>query len=101
MSYNILADQYAGTSYAQQVLFKYCPTQLLDNNYRRQLVLQEVLAYQVGLLLGTPCCCGVHGHSYDWGTGVDWHLRTTPAVHVQFVPVGWTPPIHACLDPTA
>jgi 2',5'-phosphodiesterase len=47
MSYNILADQYAGTSYAQQVLFKYCPTELLDNNYRRQLVLQEVMRYQV------------------------------------------------------
>jgi 2',5'-phosphodiesterase len=51
MSYNILADQYAGTSYAQQVLFKYCPTELLDNNYRRQLVLEEVLRYQVGGLL--------------------------------------------------
>jgi 2',5'-phosphodiesterase len=48
MSYNILADQYAGTSYAQKVLFGYCPTPLLDNNYRRQLVLEEVLAYQVG-----------------------------------------------------
>jgi 2',5'-phosphodiesterase len=48
MSYNILADQYAGTSYAQQVLFKYCPTELLDNNYRRQLVLEEVMRYQVG-----------------------------------------------------
>lgn len=51
MSYNTLADQYAGTSYAQQVLFNYCPTKLLDNNYRRQLVLEEVLRYQVGGLL--------------------------------------------------
>ena len=47
MSYNILADQYAGTAYAQQVLFDYCPTELLDNQYRRQLVLQEVIRYQV------------------------------------------------------
>ncbi|KIY94553.1 hypothetical protein MNEG_13410 [Monoraphidium neglectum] len=30
------------------VLFDYCPTPLLDNNYRRQLVLEEVVAYQVG-----------------------------------------------------
>jgi 2',5'-phosphodiesterase len=51
MSYNILADQYAGTAYAQKVLFDYCPTPLLDNNYRRQLVLEEVLAYQVGRLV--------------------------------------------------
>ncbi|WIA16733.1 hypothetical protein OEZ85_013387 [Tetradesmus obliquus] len=51
MSYNILADQYAGTSYAQQVLFNYCPTKLLDNNYRRQLVLEEVLRYQPDI-----CC---------------------------------------------
>jgi len=48
MSYNILADQYAGTAYAQQVLFDYCPTELLDNQYRRQLVLQEVIRYQGG-----------------------------------------------------
>ncbi|GBF89998.1 hypothetical protein Rsub_02704 [Raphidocelis subcapitata] len=50
MSYNILADQYAGTSYAQKVLFDYCPTPLLDNNYRRQLVLEEVAAYQPDVL---------------------------------------------------
>ena len=25
LSYNILADQYAGSEYAQNVLFKYCP----------------------------------------------------------------------------
>lgn len=50
MSYNILADQYAGTAYAQKVLFNYCPSKLLDNNYRRQLVLEEVLAYQPDVL---------------------------------------------------
>jgi hypothetical protein len=33
---------------SSQVLFKYCPTELLDNNYRRQLVLEELLRYQVG-----------------------------------------------------
>lgn len=32
----------------RQVLFSYCPTELLDNNYRRQLVLEEVKRYQVG-----------------------------------------------------
>jgi 2',5'-phosphodiesterase len=55
MSYNILADQYAGTSYAQQVLFRYCPAELLDNNYRRQLVLEEVMRYQVGSYLDKNC----------------------------------------------
>lgn len=30
-----------------QVLFQYCPTELLDNNYRRQLVLEEITRYQV------------------------------------------------------
>jgi hypothetical protein len=72
MSYNILADQYAGTSYAQQVLFKYCPTQLLDNNYRRQLVLQEVLRYQVRALPQPSCCRLLHGRGVQcawagWG----------------------------------
>lgn len=29
------------------MLFNYCPTELLDNSYRRQLVLEEILRYQV------------------------------------------------------
>jgi 2',5'-phosphodiesterase len=61
MSYNILADQYAGTSYAQKTLFSYCPTPLLDNNYRRQLVLEEVLAYQVGWVGGGGGAEGLGG----------------------------------------
>lgn len=36
----------------RQVLFSYCPTELLDNNYRRQLVLEEVKRYQVGWGVG-------------------------------------------------
>jgi hypothetical protein len=45
LSYNILAEQYAGTAYAQDVLFNYCPRAQLASAYRRQLVLQELRAY--------------------------------------------------------
>lgn len=50
MSYNLLADQYASTDYAQQVLFKYCPTQFLDIEYRKQLVMAELVAYEADII---------------------------------------------------
>lgn len=56
MSYNILADQYAGSDYAQKVLFSYCPGPALDPEYRKQLVLQELLGYQVRGC--GPAACG-------------------------------------------
>ncbi|KXZ48132.1 hypothetical protein GPECTOR_30g228 [Gonium pectorale] len=45
LSYNILADQYAGSDYAQNVLFNYCPKECLDPGYRRPLVLRELLGF--------------------------------------------------------
>ncbi|GAX76948.1 hypothetical protein CEUSTIGMA_g4395.t1 [Chlamydomonas eustigma] len=45
LSYNILADQYAGSTYAEQVLFNYCPLQYLDPDYRKQLVVAELEHY--------------------------------------------------------
>jgi 2',5'-phosphodiesterase len=45
LSYNILADQYASSDYAQKVLFKYCPLPYLDYEYRKQLVLAELARY--------------------------------------------------------
>lgn len=50
LSYNILADQYAGSDYAQNVLFNYCPKECLDPEYRRQLVLRECLGYQADVM---------------------------------------------------
>lgn len=35
------------------MLFAYCPTDLLSREYRQQLVLEELLAYQVGIWGGS------------------------------------------------
>ncbi|EFJ50866.1 hypothetical protein VOLCADRAFT_88222 [Volvox carteri f. nagariensis] len=50
LSYNILADQYAGSTYAQNVLFNYCPPECLDPGYRRPLVLRELLGYRADVI---------------------------------------------------
>ncbi|KAG1677548.1 hypothetical protein FOA52_014446 [Chlamydomonas sp. UWO 241] len=50
VSYNILADQYAGSTYAQQVLFNYCPPPFLDPEYRKQLVLAELARYNADVV---------------------------------------------------
>ncbi|KAL6757708.1 Endonuclease/exonuclease/phosphatase [Haematococcus lacustris] len=49
-TYNLLADQYAGSTFAQQVLFNYCPPRCLEPEYRRQLILAELQAYQADIL---------------------------------------------------
>lgn len=43
MSYNILADTYADSDYSKDVLFPYCPTYALDMDYRKQLILKEII----------------------------------------------------------
>ncbi|GLI58784.1 hypothetical protein VaNZ11_000540 [Volvox africanus] len=50
LSYNVLADQYAGSDYAQNVLFNYCPKECLDPGYRRPLMLRELLGYQADVM---------------------------------------------------
>ncbi|KAK9846341.1 hypothetical protein WJX81_001906 [Elliptochloris bilobata] len=50
VTYNILADQYAATDYAQRVLFGYCPAQWLAPEYRRPLIVQEVLGYDADVV---------------------------------------------------
>lgn len=45
VSYNILADLYAHSDYARQVLFKHCPSHALNFDYRRQLLLKELIGY--------------------------------------------------------
>ena len=46
MSYNILADQYASTDRAKDVLFAHCPSECLESQYRRPLVFKEILDYK-------------------------------------------------------
>ncbi|XP_046675710.1 2',5'-phosphodiesterase 12-like isoform X2 [Homalodisca vitripennis] len=50
VSYNILADVYSSTSFAQSELFGYCPTYALNIDYRKQLILKELLGYNADLV---------------------------------------------------
>ncbi|KAH9498116.1 2',5'-phosphodiesterase 12 [Bulinus truncatus] len=50
MTYNILAQIYADTDLARQELFHYCPSKALDMDYRKHLLLKEILGYQADLL---------------------------------------------------
>ncbi|KAK2582431.1 hypothetical protein KPH14_004741 [Odynerus spinipes] len=49
-SYNILADTYASTSYSKENLFPYCPEYALDMDYRKQLILKEILGFNSDII---------------------------------------------------
>lgn len=43
ISYNILADTYADSDFSKDVLYPYCPQYALDMDYRKQLILKEII----------------------------------------------------------
>ena len=43
MSYNILADLYADSEVSRTQLFPYCPPYALSIDYRKQLIVKELL----------------------------------------------------------
>ncbi|KAJ1493942.1 Endonuclease/exonuclease/phosphatase [Baffinella frigidus] len=46
LSYNILADNYASTPFARESLYHYCPDEFLSVDFRKQLAVQEIIAYR-------------------------------------------------------
>lgn len=50
MSYNLLADTYADSDYSRNVLFPYCPAYALSINYRKQLLLDEIIGYNADII---------------------------------------------------
>uniref|UniRef100_A0A8D8RZ77 2',5'-phosphodiesterase 12 n=2 Tax=Cacopsylla melanoneura TaxID=428564 RepID=A0A8D8RZ77_9HEMI len=50
VTYNILAEIYADTDTARNELFSYCPSYALDMQYRRPLIIRELLAYHADLI---------------------------------------------------
>lgn len=50
VSYNILADLYADSDYSRSVLFAHCPAHALDIDYRRQLLLKEIVGYNADIV---------------------------------------------------
>jgi hypothetical protein len=50
VSYNILADLYADSEVSRKQLYPYCPPYALSIDYRKQLILKELLGECVILL---------------------------------------------------
>ncbi|XP_043274609.1 2',5'-phosphodiesterase 12 [Venturia canescens] len=50
VSYNILADVYASTEYSRDVLFPYCPPYALAIDYRKQLIIKELVGYNSDII---------------------------------------------------
>ncbi|KAL1513901.1 hypothetical protein ABEB36_003240 [Hypothenemus hampei] len=50
VSYNILADLYCDSDHTREVLFPYCPPYALSIDYRKQLILKEIIGYNADLL---------------------------------------------------
>ncbi|KAH8864546.1 2',5'-phosphodiesterase 12 [Schistosoma japonicum] len=46
VSYNILAEMYAGSDFARTNLFKHCPENFISSAYRLPLILRELCSYQ-------------------------------------------------------
>lgn len=49
-TYNILADYYADTEDGRTKLFSYCPQYAIDIEYRKQLILKELVGYNADIL---------------------------------------------------
>ncbi|XP_018377460.1 PREDICTED: 2',5'-phosphodiesterase 12 isoform X3 [Trachymyrmex cornetzi] len=50
ISYNILADTYADSDFSKDVLFPYCPQYALDMDYRKQLILKEIIGFNSDII---------------------------------------------------
>lgn len=50
VTYNILADLYADSDYTRTVLHPYCPPYALAIDYRKQLILKELLGYKADII---------------------------------------------------
>ncbi|XP_057327540.1 2',5'-phosphodiesterase 12 [Microplitis mediator] len=49
-SYNILADTYADSDYSRDVLFSYCPPYALAIDYRKLLIIKELIGYNSDII---------------------------------------------------
>lgn len=50
ITYNILADMYADSNYSREVLFRHCPTYALEFDYRRNLLVKEIVGYNADVI---------------------------------------------------
>lgn len=55
VTYNILADMYSDSKTAREQLFKYCPEKYLKMDYRKHLILKELIGYNADLICLQEC----------------------------------------------
>lgn len=55
MSYNILADGYASSATAENKMYPYCPLDYLRYDYRKGLLLKEILGYHADIISLQEC----------------------------------------------
>lgn len=54
-SYNILADVFAESDFAKEVLYPYCPEYVIKSSYRRQLIIKELIGYHADIICLQEC----------------------------------------------
>ncbi|CAF4872485.1 unnamed protein product [Rotaria sp. Silwood1] len=55
VSYNILANGYASSTDAQQMIYPYCSQDFLEHDYRKPLLLKEILGYHADIISLQEC----------------------------------------------
>ncbi|CAF4090711.1 unnamed protein product [Rotaria sordida] len=55
VSYNILANGYASSTGAQPIIYPYCPEDYLQHDYRKPLLLKEILGYHADIISLQEC----------------------------------------------
>jgi len=50
VTYNILADIYADSDFSRDYLFSHCPADILSIDYRKQLLLKELIGMCVKMI---------------------------------------------------
>lgn len=50
VTYNLLADLYTDSDYSRETLFPYCPPYALSMDYRKQLLIKELLGYNSDII---------------------------------------------------
>ena len=55
VSYNILANGYASSPGAQEIMYPYCPSDYLRHHYRKPLLLREILGYHADIISLQEC----------------------------------------------
>ncbi|CAF3786654.1 unnamed protein product [Adineta steineri] len=55
VSYNILANGYASSTGAGEIIYPYCPQDYLEHDYRKPLLLREILGYHADIISIQEC----------------------------------------------